>query len=124
MPSKHLSNFWRTLEELSINCEINLISTCSEKCVLSNDTKVTTFPINDTKRYVLVVTLSSQDNAKLLQQLKSSFERTIIWNKYQPKISLEGRNPYLDFLKMIAIDLRKQRALDADPKSIEQINFT
>ena len=124
MPSKHLSNFWRTLEELSINCEINLILTCSEKCVLSNDTKVTTFAINDTKRYVLVVTLSSQDNAKLLQQLKSSFERTIIWNKYQPKISLEGRNPYFDFLKMIAIDLRKQRALDADPKSIEQINFT
>ena len=124
MPSKHLSNFWRTLEELSINCEINLILTCSEKCVLSNDTKVTTFAINDTKRYVLVVTLSSQDNAKLLQQLKSSFERTIIWNKYQPKISLEGQNPYLDFLKMIAIDLRKQRALGADPKSIEQINFT
>ena len=92
--------------------------------MLSNDTKVTTFAINDTKRYVLVVTLSSQDNAKLLQQLKSSFERTIIWNKYQPKISLEGQNPYLDFLKMIAIDLRKQRALGADPKSIEQINFT
>ena len=52
-----------------INCEINPILTWSEKCVLSNDTKVTTFAITDTKIYVRVVTLSTQDNAKLLQQL-------------------------------------------------------
>ena len=48
-----------------INCEINLIFTWSEKCVLSNDTKATTFAIADTKHYVSVVTLSTQDNAKL-----------------------------------------------------------
>ena len=51
-----------------INCEINLILTWSEKCVLSNDTKTTIFAITDTKLYVPVVrTLSTQDNAKLLQ---------------------------------------------------------
>ena len=45
--------------------------------MLSNDTKATTFVITDTKLYVPVVTLSTQDNAKLLQQLKSGFKRTI-----------------------------------------------
>ena len=57
-----------------INCEINLILTW---CVISNDTKATAFAITDTKLYVPVVTLSTQDNVKLLQQLKSGFERTI-----------------------------------------------
>ena len=41
-----------------------------------------TFAITDTKRNVRVATLSTQDNAKLLQQLKSGFKRTINWNKY------------------------------------------
>ena len=68
-----------------INCEINLILIWSDKYVLSNDTKATTFAITDTKLYVPVVTLSTQDNAKLLEQLKSSFKRTINWNKYEPK---------------------------------------
>ena len=66
---KYLSNFWRTLEITLINCEINCILTWSDKCVLSNDTKVTTFAITDTTLYFPVVTLSTQDNAKLLQQL-------------------------------------------------------
>ena len=44
-----------------INCEINLILTWSDKCVLSNDTNVTTFAITDTTLYVPVVTLSTQD---------------------------------------------------------------
>ena len=47
VPLKYLSNFWGTLEMNSINCEINLIPTWSDKCVLSNDTKARTFPIND-----------------------------------------------------------------------------
>ena len=68
-----------------INCEIILILTWSAKCVLSNDTKAITFPIIDTKLYVPVVTLLTQNNAKLLQQLKWGFKRTINWNKYQPK---------------------------------------
>ena len=45
-----------------------------------------------------VVTLSAQDNTKLLQQLKSGFRRTISWNKYQLKISTERPNEYLDYL--------------------------
>ena len=48
--------------------------------------------------YVLVVTLSDQDNVKLLVQLKSGFKRTINWNKYQSKVSTEAQNPYLDYL--------------------------
>ena len=58
----------------------------------------TKFKITDTKLYVPVVTLSTQDNEKLLQQLKSGFKRTINWNKYQSKVSPEIRNQYLDFL--------------------------
>ena len=56
------------------------------------------FAITDTKLYVPVVTLSTQNNAKLLEQLKSGFKRTINWNKYQSKISTEAQNQYLDFL--------------------------
>ena len=70
-----------------INCEINLILTWSEDCAIS-----------PAKLCVTVVTLSTQDNAKLLQQLKSNFKRTINWNKYQPKVSPEKQNQYLDFL--------------------------
>ena len=49
VPLKYLSNFWRTVKISLINCEINFILTCSKKCVLSNDTKATTFAITDTK---------------------------------------------------------------------------
>ena len=56
------------------------------------------FLITDTKIYVPVLTVSTQDNAKLLEQLRSGFKRTINWNKYQPKISTERQNQYLDFL--------------------------
>ena len=82
VPLKYLINFWKTLEMPLINCEINLILTWSAKFVLSNDTKATTFAVTDTKFYVLVAALSTQDNAKLLQQLKLDFKRTINWNKY------------------------------------------
>ena len=53
-----------------INCEINLILTWSDKCVLSNDTKVTTFAIPDTKLYFPVLILLTQDNANLFEQFK------------------------------------------------------
>ena len=49
--------------------------------MLSKDTKATIFSITDTKRCVLVITLSIENNAKLLEQLKSSFKRTFHWNK-------------------------------------------
>ena len=43
---------------------------------------VPTFSITDTKLYVPIVTLSTEDNAKLLLQLKSGFKLTINWNEY------------------------------------------
>ena len=42
--------------------------------------------------------LPTQNNARLLQHLKSGFKRTINWNKYQSKVSIQAPNPYLDFL--------------------------
>ena len=58
----------------------------------------TTFPITDTKLYFEVVTLSTQNNSKLLEQLKSGFKRPISWNKYQSKESIERQNQFLDYL--------------------------
>ena len=54
--------------------------------------------VTDTKLYVPVVTLSTQDNAKLLEQLISGFKRAINWNKYQTKVSTERVNRCSDFL--------------------------
>ena len=166
VPLKYLSNFWRTLEMPLVNCEVNLILTCSSTCVITNSTGAGTFEITDTKLYVPVVTLSTQENTKLLQQLKSGFKRVINWNKYLSKpesyynIAINGENffdqpiknnkityenirkiatgqgddyttgclldyPYfMDTYKMIAVDLSKQQALDADPSAIQQINFS
>ena len=68
-------------------------------CVYSNDANQgVTFTITETKLYVPVVTLSTQDNAKLLTQLKSGFKRTINWNKYLSKPELLAQNPNLNHL--------------------------
>ena len=64
-----------------INCEINLILTWSRDCVITNSAGEGKFAIDETKPYVPVVTLSTQDNAKLLQQLKSGFKRIINLSK-------------------------------------------
>ena len=98
VPLKYLSNFWRTLEMPLINCEVNLILTWSKDCVISSATGETKFKITETKLYVPVVTLSTQDNAKLLQQLKSGFKRTINWNKYQSSIKTYAQSRYLNHL--------------------------
>ena len=79
-------------------CEINLILTWSVDCVIFSVTGVTKFKITDTKVCIPVATWSTQYNAKLLKQLKSAFKRKINWNKYQPKVSPERQNQYLDFL--------------------------
>ena len=100
-PLKYLSNFWRTLEMPLINCEVELILTWSAGCVIiytSVNNQVPTFRITETKLYVPVVTLSTQDNAKLLTQLKSGFERAINWNKYLSKTELLRQNPNLNHL--------------------------
>ena len=215
VPLKYLSNFWRTLEMPLINCEVNLILTWSSTCVLiatGIPNQAATFAITDTKLYVPVVTLSTQENTKFFQQLKSGFKKVINWNKYLSKPELLAQNTNLNHLvepsfqrinslfvlefendddrtsydqyylptvevkdynimingenffdhpiknnkvtydnirkiatgygddyttgclfdypyfantyKMIAVDLSKQQALDADPRAIQQINFT
>ena len=215
LPLKYLSNFWRTLEMPLINCEVNLILTWSSTCVLIStnaQNQNATFAITDTKLYVPVVTLSTQENTKFLHQLKSGFKKVINWNKYLSKpellaqnlnlnhltepsfqgvnrlfvlafendddstsfdeyylptveikdynIMINGENVFdepiknnnvtyenirkiatgqgddyttgclldyscfADTYKMIAVDLGKQQALDADPREIQQINFT
>ena len=212
VPLKYLSNFWRTLEMPIINCEVNLILTRSSTCVITDSNGAGLFAITDTKLYFPVVTLSAQENTKLLQQLRSGFKRGINWNKYLSKPESFRRNANLNYLvepsfqgmnrlfvlafegdtqrtshsgyyfpnveikdyniminggnvfdqpiknnkvryenirkiatgqggdyttgclldysyfmdtyKMIAVDLSKQQALDADPREIQQINFT
>ena len=211
VPLKYLSNFWRTHEMPLIHCEVNLILTWSSTCVITDSNGAGTFAITDTKLYVPVVTLSTQENTKFLQQLKSSFKIVINWNKYLSKPELLAQNPnfnhlvepsfqgvyrlfvlafeddaqrithnayylsnveikdynimingenffdqpiknnkvtyenirkiaigqrddytngclldyssFADTYKMIAVDLSKQQALDADPRAIQQINF-
>ena len=76
VPLKYFSNFWRTLEMPLINCEVNFILTGSNRSFTIDNLiagQEPTFTITDTKLYVLVVTLSTQDNAKLLEQIKSDF---------------------------------------------------
>ena len=92
VPLKYLGNFWKTLEMHLINCKINLILTWSSTCVITNSIGAGTFAITDTKRYVPVATLSTQDNLKPLDQLKSAFKRTINCNRYQSKVSIEKQN--------------------------------
>ena len=70
VPLKYLSNFWRTLEMRLINCEVKLDLTWSSTCVINNSTGAGRFSITDTKFNVPVVTLSTQENTKLLQQLR------------------------------------------------------
>ena len=101
VPLKYLSNFWITLEMPLINCEVNLILTWSADCVIiytNVANQIPTFTITETNLYVPVVTLSTQDNAKLLPQLKSGFKRTISWNKYLSKPELLAQNPNLNHL--------------------------
>ena len=98
---KYLSNLWRTLEMPLINCEINLTLTWFENWFIIDapvENQVPTFTITDTERYVPLVTLSTQDNAKLLQQLKSGFKRRINWNKHQSKVTVQERNRCLNYL--------------------------
>ena len=101
VPLKYLSNFWGTLEMPLINCEVNLILTWSSTCVIvstNNANQNARFATADTKIYAPVVTLSTQENAKLLGQLKSGFKRVINWNKYLSKPELLLQNADLNQL--------------------------
>ena len=94
VPLKHLINFWRSLNIPLINCEVELILTWLKNCVLIDkltreadydapivreidNPKNAVFEITDTKLYVPVVTLSKEDDIKLLEQLKSGFKKLL-----------------------------------------------
>ena len=80
VPLKYLSNFGGTLEMPLNNCEVAIILTWSENRVIIRTNiadQNTTFTTTKTNLYVNVVTLSTQDNVKLLPLLKSGFKRTI-----------------------------------------------
>ena len=78
--------------------EINLILTWPSTWVNSNSAGKGGFSMTEAKLYVPVVTLLTQDNAKLLQQLKSAFEKAISWNKYQSDPKIYKQNQYLNHL--------------------------
>ena len=84
-----------------VNCEINIILTWSANCVIVYTdvaNQGATFATTKSTLYVPVATLSAQNNAKLLQQLKPGFKRTINWNKYLSKPELLAINPNLNHL--------------------------
>ena len=101
VPLKYLSSFWRTLEMPLINCDVELILNWSANCSIIYTkvaNQVPIFIITETNLYVPVVTLSTQDNEKLLPQLKSRFKRKISWNKYLAKPELLAQNENLSYL--------------------------
>ena len=95
VPLKYLSNLWRLLEMPLINFEVELISTWSENCII-----ISTNVANQNPTFTITnkSSLSTQDNAKLLPQLKSGFKRTISWNKYLIKPELLAQNAILNHL--------------------------
>ena len=113
---KYLSKFWRTLDILLINCEVSLTLTWSENCVIRgtttreavpdadpavagiNNPTDGTFTLKDTKLYVPVVTLSAENDNKLLEQLKTGFKRTIKWKKYRSEMSNQTKTNNLNYL--------------------------
>ena len=87
---KYLSNFRRTSEMPLNNSEVKFIlEILPGDCVISAANGSTRFTITGKKRYFPIVTLSTNDNSKLLQQLRSSFKGKINWNKYQSKVKIE-----------------------------------
>ena len=72
--------------------------TWSKDCVITKSTGEGKFAITETNLHVLVVTLSTKDNEKLFQQLKSGFNKTFSWNKYESSIKTFAQNRYLNYL--------------------------
>ena len=104
IPLKYLGNFWRALIAL-ISCEVSLELKWDKNCVITsleqrdigggnrdNAPTGATLAINDCKLYVPAVTLSKDDEIKLLTNLKSGFKREIIWNKYRSQMTTEAVN--------------------------------
>ena len=102
-----------------ITCEVELILTWSENCII-----ISTNVANQNPTFTITnkSSLSTQDNAKLLPQLKSGFKRTISWNKYLIKPELLAQNAILNHLIQPSFPgVHKQKVLtfenDAQRKS-------
>ena len=114
IPLKYLGNFWRALNMPLISCEVFLELKWNKNCVITsleerqvdagppvvrdNSPTGATLAINDCKLYIPVVTLSKDDEIKLLTNLKSGFKREIIWNKYRSQMTTEAINDNLNIL--------------------------
>ena len=111
VPLKYLGNFWRALNIPLISCEVSLELKWDKNCIITSDqvgvnldggnTAAPTsaiFVINDCKLYVPVITLSKDDEIKLLANLKSGFKKEIISNKYRSQMSTEAANNNLNIL--------------------------
>ena len=111
IPLKYLGNFWTALNIPLISCEVSLELKWDKNCVITsleqrgiggdnrdNAPTGATIAINDCKLYVPAVTLSKDDEIKLLTNLKSGFKREIIWNRYRSQMTTEAVNNNLNFL--------------------------
>ena len=114
IPLKYLGNFWRALNIPLISCEVFLELKWNKNCVLTslerrqvdagppvvrdNAPTGATLSITDCNLYVPVVTLSKDDEIKLLTNLKSGFKREIIWNKYRSQMTTDEINNNLNIL--------------------------
>ena len=111
IPLKYLGNFWRALNIPLISCEVSLELKWDKNCVITsleqrdigggnrdNAPTGATLAINDCKLYVPAVTLSKDDEIKLLTNLKSGFKREITWNKYRSQMTTEAINNNLNIL--------------------------
>ena len=111
IPLKYFGNFWRALNMPLISCEVSLELKWNKNCVITslerrqvgarprnNAPTGATLAINDCKLYIPVVTLSKDDEIKLLTNLKPGFTREIEWNKYRSQVSTEAINNNLNIL--------------------------
>ena len=110
IPLKYLGNFWRALNMPLISCELSLELKWDKNCIITSQQIVNldggdnaaptdaSLAINDCELYVPVVTLSKNDEIKLLTNLKSEFKREIIWNKYRSQMSTGTDNDNLNIL--------------------------
>ena len=110
VPLKYLINFWRTLDMPLINCEVSLILTWFRECIITSmerrvintgrdfSSTNATFQTTDTKLYVLVVTLSTENDKRLLEQLRTGFKITIKWNKGRSEMTNQTKNNNLNYL--------------------------
>ena len=111
IPLKCLDNFWRALNIPLISCEVSLELKWHKNCTITsleqrdigggnrdNAPTGAILAINNCKLYVRSVTLSKDDETKLLTNLKSGFKREIIWNKYRSQMTTEAINNNLNIL--------------------------